>query len=86
MSWDKKTAIQNTASDTTTNPSIISTELIDCVYEYGVKKTWYKSLKGTVKNLVDMCASAQGYVYRYDLDHARSIVENAINWETTNIK
>ena len=82
MVWDKETALLNTKKDSCNAPKIISAELIHCLYEYGVKKDYYKDINGTVANLIDIAISSGGYLYKYDLNYARGVIKNAINWES----
>ena len=59
MIWDKETALLNTKKDSGNDPKTISTELIHCLYEYGIKEDYYKDTKGTVSNLIDIAITSR---------------------------
>ena len=82
MVWDKETALLNTKEDSCNAPKIISAELTDCLYEYGIEKDYYKDTKGIVANLIDIAITSEGYWYKYDFNYARSVIKKAINWES----
>jgi len=56
---NKKEALANTKIGSGTNPSYTVSELIDSIYEFGMKPGWYKDVRGTVFNIVEIAVSAQ---------------------------
>ena len=81
MKYTKKQALANIEPDCGNDATIPVQIIIDCLYRYGIKKSYYKDFDGTVYNILRNLASVDsGSVNNLNLAYLRGVVENAIDW------
>lgn len=81
MKYTKKEALANIEYNCGNNATIAVQIIIDCLYRYGIKDSYYKDFDGTVYNVLQNLSSADsGSVNNLNLAYLRGVVENAIDW------